>query len=165
MRRMLYTFAVLFCVAAFRAQANGFLDNTDRQIIATCMVLEAGGEGTDGMQAVLNVILNRADGCQDRMVEQTVKYGAFSCMSSVWKKPEPDYGPLIDRAQTQSGVYKEALHLIALMEEGFLWDNTSGATHYHAASIHPYWADSLRYLTTIGNHIFYVERGYQVASL
>jgi spore germination cell wall hydrolase CwlJ-like protein len=165
MKRILYAFAVLFCVAAFHAQAEGFLDGDDRQIVASCMVLEAGGEGAEGMQAVLNVILNRADGNLYHMVSETAKTGAFSCMSSIWKTPTPDYSPLISRAQSQTRAYDEALQLIGLMEEGFLFDNTHGATHYHASYIHPYWADSLRYLTTIGHHIFYVERGRQVASL
>lgn len=31
----------------------------------------------------------------------------------------------------------------------------SGVTHYHEASIHPHWADSLVLLGRYGNHIFY----------
>ena len=165
MKRNLLLFAILFGVAVFQLRADGFLGSYDRQIVATCLVLEAGGEGTEGMQAVLNVILNRADGSLHRMTSETVKTGAFSCMSSVWKRSEPDFSPLIQRAETQSRAYEQAMNLISLMEEGFLRDNTYGATHYHTMDIHPYWADSLHYLTTIGNHIFYVERGRQVASL
>lgn len=165
MKRKILFFTVLLSLAAVRAQADGFLDSYDRQIIASCMVLEAGGEGSEGMQAVLNVILNRADGCLYRMVPQTVKPGAFSCMASIWRTSAPDYDPLIGRAKDQAGAYDQAMQLIALMEQGFLADNTHGATHYHADYIRPYWADSLRYLTTIGHHIFYVERGREVASL
>ena len=165
MNRKLLLVAMLLVIAVFHVQADGFLDNHDRQIIASCIVLEAGGEGPEGMQAVLNVILNRAEGSLYCMVPETIKCGAFSCMSSIWNDPAPDYSPLISRAMNQSGAYDEAMRLIALMEEGFLDDNTRGATHYHAKYIYPYWADSLRYLTTIGNHIFYVERGHQVASL
>ena len=165
MTRRLFVFAVLFSVAALRTQADGFLDRCDREIVATCLVLEAGGEGPEGMQAVLNVILNRSGGNLYRMVPETVKPGAFSCMASVWKSDLPDYEPLISCAKDQSAAYEEATQLIALMEEGFLADNTHGATHYHAASIHPYWADSLRYLTTIGGHHFYVEYNNRLALL
>jgi len=165
MKRNLLLLTVLFGIAVFQVQADGYLDSYDRQIVATCLVLEAGGEGTEGMQAVLNVILNRADGYLNRMVPETVKYGAFSCMSSVWKCSEPDFSPLVQRAEAQSDAYEQAINLISLMEDGFLQDNTLGATHYHAAYIHPYWADSLHYLTTIGNHLFYVESSSQVASL
>ncbi len=165
MNRKILIFAVLLSVAAFRVQADGCLNSRDREIVATCMVLEAGGEGIDGMRAVLNVILNRAKGDLSRMVPVTVKRGAFSCMASVWQNDEPDYGPLFDRAMTQSGAYVQASQLIDVMELGLLTDNTGGATHYHASSIQPYWVSDMRYLTTIGNHIFYVERGSQVALL
>ena len=165
MKRIILVFAILFSAAALHVRADGFLASYDREIIASCMVLEAGGEGSDGMQAVLNVILNRADGYLHRMVQQTVKPGAFSCMSSIWSNAAPDYSPLINRAMNQSSAYEEAHRLICTMEQGLLFDNTGGATHYHADYIHPYWADRLRYLTTIGHHIFYVERGREVASL
>lgn len=154
-------------VAAFalQMQAAGNLSSYDRQIVASCMVLEAGCDGTDGMQAVLNVILNRADGYLHRMVPETIKYGAFSCMSPVWKSRSPDYSPLLRRAQNQSRAYSEALQLIAIMEQGLLWDNTYGATHYHTTSIRPYWLSDMRYLTTVGSHHFYIQRGHEVASL
>jgi spore germination cell wall hydrolase CwlJ-like protein len=166
MKRKIVLFAVLSAVAAFHVQAaTGFLDRSDRTIVATCLVLEAGGEGPEGMQAVLNVILNRANGNICRMVPETLKYGAFSCMASVWRTDEPDFPPLFERAMSQTAAYEQAQHLIDLMETGFLPDNTHGATHYHADYVHPYWADSLNYLTTIGRHIFYVEPARQVASI
>lgn len=165
MMRRILIFAVLFSAAALRVQADGCLNSRDREIVATCMVLEAGGEGPDGMRAVLNVILNRAKGDLSRMVAVTVKRGAFSCMSSVWQNDEPDYSPLLDRAMNQPDAYEKASQLIAVMELGLLTDNTGGATHYHANSVQPYWVGAMRYLTTIGNHIFYVERGSQVAML
>ena len=34
-------------------------------------------------------------------------------------------------------------------------DITEGATHYHADSVLPYWAESLNETVTINNHIFY----------
>lgn len=165
MKRKFFVFAVLFSVAAFHAHAEGFLDQSDRDIVATCLVLEAGGEGSEGMQAVLNVILNRAHGNLYRMVPETLKYGAFSCMAPVWRTKQPDFTELFARATEQSNAYEQAMQLIDLMVSGFLADNTHGATHYHAEYIRPYWADSLRYLITIGRHIFYVEPGRQVASI
>ncbi|MCU0858412.1 MAG: cell wall hydrolase [Pontiellaceae bacterium] len=164
MKRNLWVLTILFGLVILRTPAEELLDSDTRQIVAACMVLEAGGEGIQGMQAVLNVILNRADGCLDKMRQQTVKYAAFSCMSSIWKCENPDFAPLFERAKNQTKVYKQALQLITQMEEGTLVDNTGGATHFHASSIRPYWADSLRYLTTIGNHIFYVEHNRKTAS-
>lgn len=149
---------------ATSAQANG-LSETDRQIVASCMVLEAGCDGLTGMQAVLNVILNRAEGYLHRMVPETIKHGAFSCMAEVWNSPSPDYSRLISRAQNQKDAYTKAMRLIVTMERGMLWDNTYGATHYHATTINPYWASDMTYITTIGGHHFYTEARHKLASL
>ena len=133
------------------------LSDYDRQIVASCMVLEAGCDGAEGLQAVLNVILNRADGYLYRVVPQTIKHGAFSCMSSIWDTPSPNYSPLLRRAQNQTEVFHTALRLLTVMEKGRLWDNTYGATHYHAVSIRPYWVSDMSYITTIGGHHFYTD--------
>jgi spore germination cell wall hydrolase CwlJ-like protein len=164
MKRFLFVFIVLFGAATY-AQENGILDTYDREIIATCMVLEAGGEGPEGMRAVLNVILHRAKSDWSRMVPVIVKPGAFSCMSSLWNTEELDYSPLLSHAQSQSEPYTEAMNLISTMEQGLLTDNTSGATHYHADYVTPCWISNMRYLTTIGGHLFYVELSQQVALL
>jgi spore germination cell wall hydrolase CwlJ-like protein len=164
MKMRLLVFFAAGVISAPGARA-GELSGYDRQIVASCMVLEAGCDGVVGMQAVLNVILNRADGYLHRMVGQTVKHGAFSCMAEVWHAPFPDYSALIGRAQSQRNAYAQALRLLATMERGRLWDNTYGATHYHASTIRPYWVSDMNYITTIGGHNFYIERDGQYASL
>jgi spore germination cell wall hydrolase CwlJ-like protein len=164
MKLKILVFIILTVLVAFHAQANG-LSDYDRQIVASCMVLEAGCDGAEGLQAVLNVILNRADGYLHRMVPETIKRGAFSCMSSVWNSSSPNYSPLIRRAQNQDRAYRTALRLIATMEKGMLWDNTYGATHYHATSIRPYWVSDMSYITTIGGHHFYSRQSPHYASL
>ena len=164
MRIKFSIFVLAVTIPTLQAQA-GHLSEYDRQIVASCMVLEAGCDGAEGMQAVLNVILTRADGYLHQLVPQTLKHGAFSCMSSVWNTPTPNYSPLISRAQNQGNVYSQALQLISIMEQGLLWDNTYGATHYHATTIRPYWVSAMSYITTIGGHHFYTDRTDQVASL
>ncbi len=164
MKVRLFIFAAAAAFAVLPAQANG-LSGYDRQIVASCLVLEAGCDGSQGMQAVLNVILNRSEGYLHRMVPETIRPGAFSCMKEVWDSPAPDYSRLISRAQNQKQCYAQALRLLATMDNGKLWDNTYGATHYHATYIRPYWVSSMSYLTTIGGHHFYIEHPRQVASL
>ena len=154
----------ILATAALQVQASAGLSSYDRQIVASCMVLEAGCDGSEGMQAVLNVILNRADGYLYRMVPETVRHGAFSSMSAIWGRSTPNYSSIIRRAQNQRNAYAEALRLISVMENGNLWDNTYGATHYHASSMVPYWAGDMSYTTTIGGHHFYRDAD-RVASL
>ena len=164
MKLRLLTFIISMAAVAFHTQA-GPLSDYDRQIVASCMVLEAGCDQVTGMQAVLNVLLNRAEGYLHRLVPETIKHGAFSCMAEVWHSPSADYSPLIRRAQGQSQAYTKALRLLAIMEHGLLWDNTYGATHYHATYIRPYWTCDMSYITTIGGHHFYIEHSRQYASL
>ena len=140
----------------FNVWASG-LNDYDRQIVASCMVLEAGCDGVEGMQAVLNVILNRSDSYLHRMVPNVSKRGAFSSMSDVWHDPSPNYSGIIRRAQAQPKEYVLALRIIQVMEAGRLWDNTYGSTHFHAHYIRPYWVSDMRYVTSIGGHTFYVE--------
>jgi len=163
-KRSILTLWMLFSMA-HPVLADRFLSDEDRQIVVTCLVLEAGGEGFDGMLAVLNVILNRAQGDLDQMVPKTIKSGAFSSMSSVWNQDVRDYTLLFQRAERQPVACETAHQLIDLLEDGCLWDNTQGATHFHSAAIHPYWADDLHYLLTIGNHKFYLEKNRTLASL
>jgi len=47
---------------------------------------------------------------------------------------------------------KSAMYVLT---EGRSNDITQGATHYHAWYVKPYWADSLQFLGTIGQHIYY----------
>jgi spore germination cell wall hydrolase CwlJ-like protein len=42
-----------------------------------------------------------------------------------------------------------------VLTEGRSKDITEGATHYHAWYVKPYWANSLQFLGTIGQHIYY----------
>jgi len=164
MKIRLFIFLIISTVFAINVQADK-LSEYDRQIIASCMVLEAGCDGAEGMQAVLNVILNRADGYLHRLVPQTIKRGAFSCMAQVWSTRSPNYSPLIQRAQNQDQAYTLSLQLIQTMEKGLLWDNTYGATHYHATYIRPYWVSDMSYITTVGSHHFYTKQARQYASL
>lgn len=133
------------------------ISNYERKIVAAVLVLEASSEGVEGMQAVLNVIYNRAGGDLSRVIPVTVKKGQFSSINSVTGKRNPDYSPILRRAY-QHNNFNDAMELVRTMERGELEDITFGATHYHTArGSAPYWVTSLHYLTTIGGHHFYTN--------
>lgn len=131
----------------------------ERKIVAAVLVLEASSDGIEGMQAVLNVIYNRAGGDLDRIIPVTVKRGQFSSINSVTNKRTPDYGPILHRAY-RNGNFNEAMWLVRQMELGKLEDITFGATHFHAAGQPPFWVPSMQYIRTIGSHHFYTERQF-----
>ena len=49
----------------------------------------------------------------------------------------------------------EATILAANIFYGRVTDISSGATHYHASYVQPYWADHMTVVFTIDDHIFY----------
>ena len=134
-----YTLAVIgiSCHIAYSAR----ISNYERQIVASCLVLEAASDGVEGMRAVLNVIYNRSDHRTERVVRETIKRGQFSSMHSIWGQRNPDYSPILRRAQ-RDRMYPSAVKLVVLLERGKLFDNTSGATYYHGVNgAKPYWAN------------------------
>ena len=142
------------------AASEAKLNHYDRQIVASCLVLEAASEGVNGMKAVLNVIYNRAGHNIEAVVPVTVRKGQFASMRSIWEKARPDYSPLLSRAQ-RDRMYPKAVRLVLTMERGKLRDNTYGATHFYQMEYpEPYWTRDMDYLLTIGKHRFYREQDY-----
>ena len=115
---------------------------------------EARGEGTQGMQAVANVICNRAANPSwwgSGIVDVCEKPYQFSC----WNKTDPNYMKLTT-VDTSDAQFCEALRLSRLACAGLLPDITGGATHYHTKSIQPEWASELKQTAMYGSHVFYV---------
>ena len=128
---------------------------TDDQIdyMARTIYGEARGEGSRGMQAVGNVIMNRvhAGSWYGASIKDVVlKKYQFSC----WNVGDPNREKILNATPTQLSSARSIAEKVA---DGTLPDITGGATHYHAKSILPYWAASMKKTATIGNHIFYKE--------
>jgi hypothetical protein len=133
---------------------------TDHARALRCMTLaiyyEAATEPDAGQRAVAQVILNRvAHPSYPDTVCGVVFQGSerstgcqfsFTCDGSMARAPARMWW---DRAQN---VAEAALSGAVYAPVGF-------ATHYHTLQVHPYWADSLRTVGVIGNHIFYSWRG------
>jgi len=154
--RNLSVIICLFCSASIsHASEEGALTHYERLLLASCAVLEAASDGADGMQAVLNVIYNRAGGDIHRVVGVVAAPKQFSALNSATSARHPDYGPIIERA-TSDASFSLAFDLVRRLELGELPDITGGADHYHLdRGKAPYWARSMDQTTRIGEHIFY----------
>lgn len=131
------------------------LTHYERLVLASCAVLEAASEGPEGMQAVLNVIHNRAGGDVNRVMGVVARPRQFAALDRATASRHPDYGPLIERA-TQDRLFSAAFDMVLAMEAGRLPDITGGADHYHAVTSEaPYWADTMQPTRQIGAHRFY----------
>ena len=135
-----------------------FYNNIAADTLARTLWGEARGEGTAGMQAVANVVLNRVEIARKKgkfwwgnsIIEVCHKPYQFSC----WNRSDPSFRKL--QAVDEKNLYfVTALRIARRALAGALEDVTNGATHYHADYVEPYWARGQTPIKTIGRHIFY----------
>ncbi|WP_448191918.1 cell wall hydrolase [Azospirillum sp. sgz301742] len=127
----------------------------ERRILALTAWGEARGDGERGMQAVINVVQNRASRPRwwgRDVTEVCLKPHQFSC----WLDGDPNRAKMLD-VTPYNEAYRTAYRLATQAEEGRLPDVTGGADHYH--SLHmmtpPTWAQGHLPLAFIENHVFY----------
>jgi len=126
------------------------------QCLTLAVYYEAASESDAGQRAVAQVVLNRvAHPSYPNSVCGVVFQGSerntgcqftFTCDGSLNRAPARQFW---DRAQN---VATAAL-------DGAVYRPVGLATHYHTTWVHPYWADSLTTVGTIGAHRFYRWRG------
>jgi hypothetical protein len=137
--------------------AGGLGDRARAQYCLTLAVYyEAASEPDAGQRAVAQVVLNRVTHpAYPNTVCGVVFQGServtgcqfsFTCDGALARKPAKMWW---DRA---ASVARAAL-------SGAVYAPVGLATHYHTVQIHPYWADSLDSVGTIGAHRFYRWRG------
>ncbi len=135
------------------------ISQRDKDIVASCLIGEAGGEGRAGMIAVMNVIQNRAK-TSDRFVSTVLKRKQFSMFNQATENGinEDILNQVIERSKNHP-CWSQALEISNKAWNGMLKDSTHGATHYYALNgmknkQPPYWANSMKETCKIGNHTF-----------
>ena len=152
---MRYILGIIAAYLGFRLLKKGY-DMTQPQDIYMAKTIwgEARGEGSVGMQAVANVIMNRVDrgGWYGASIKDVVlKPYQFSC----WNATDPNRAKL-DKLTVADLQSSGALQIAQQVINGQLPDITGGATEYHNKNILPDWDYSkLKQTVQIGNHIFY----------
>lgn len=115
---------------------------------------EARGEGIAGMQAVLNVIGNRAlhpGWWGDDIASVCTKPWQFSC----WNENDPNRDKLLS-VTDEDPRFRAALPLAARLVVGSLHDITRGSDSYYATNTpKPRWASGRSPQVIIGHHAFY----------
>lgn len=135
------------------------LSDREKDILATLLVKEAGGEKDyiTGMAAVMNVIVNRAKNNPREFLRQALKKYQFSAFNEI-KTPQQ-----MDETIKQSKNHKAFLPAKEMVQKaisGKLTDITNQSTHYYASSgpnkiKPPRWADPTKETNKIGHHQFY----------
>lgn len=142
------------------------LDNVD--VLARTLWGEARGEGVAGMVAVGWVIKNRAEIAANWMRVRSRPHPLFgngtiaiACTKamqfSCWNASDPNRAKLLAVTNADPG-FAAAAALAGDVAAGRTPDPTAsigGATHYHEASIRPYWSVDAGPGLSIGRHVFY----------
>ena len=141
---------------------NGALEaSRDLDCLTTAVYYEARGEGQAGMQAVAQVILNRA---RHPAFPQTVcgvvyqgsgrRTGcqfSFVCNGAI-------------NGRRESGAWERARRVAASALSGSVYAPVGNATHFHTTAVNPRWSGSLVRVGQVGRHIFYRFGGRRGAS-
>jgi spore germination cell wall hydrolase CwlJ-like protein len=135
------------------------LSARDRDILATLLVREAGGDVdyVSSMAGVMNTVVNRARRDPSKFVAVAVQPQQFSCFNNI--KTAQMMDALIQKTK-QHSAYSSALSLVDSAVKGKLLDITKGSTHYYANKgtnkiKTPYWAEQNKETNQIGNHLYY----------
>ena len=146
-----------------------FLTIPADKLLALTAYGEAASEGTEGMMAVINVVLNRMKdltqfGDSSILAQTGSAYHAVVLKAkqfSVFNASDPGRSRLeslaasFNSAVLTNKVLANAYDIAKMAIQGMLSDNTGGSTHYHATSVMPSWASTIPLIGQIGNHIFY----------
>jgi spore germination cell wall hydrolase CwlJ-like protein len=125
----------------------------EHRCLSEVMYYEARGEGASGQKAVAEVVFHRMrNGNYGNSICAVVFEGAgrpscqfsFACNGDMRQAKEP-----------QAWRNAEFLAARIMTGEVRLANSTGGATNFHAISVEPEWAPTLKRTTQIGNHVFY----------
>lgn len=159
-KKRLKPFGLVPKASEANAASKAFYNEIAIDTLARTLWGEARGEGSSGMQAVAQVILNRLAISKELgsywwgndVVQICQKPFQFSC----WNKDDPNRAKLIQLSADDDIYFVTAMRIARRALAATLGtDVTEGATHYHAAGISPYWVKDNKASSVLGKHIFY----------
>lgn len=130
----------------------------DVTTLATCIALEACGEGRAGMEAVAQVLANNAKARKTSITAQALRRHLSSAMLSHTVGGKP-LARLTAKARRISGDrWETCLSVARAAINGTLPNRVGRANHfYDYRRVKPRWAHSMVCLAVVGNHRFMFE--------
>ena len=121
---------------------------------------EAKNQSMVGQIAVAEVVMNRvADRRYPNTVCEVVKQGPKYKGSDIPVRHKCQFSWFCDGKsdlpKNEKAWKKAQDYAYLVLYNRISIDITEGATHYHAISVNPYWAKTLKRVARIGKHIFY----------
>lgn len=127
-------------------------------IVARTLYMEARSEGTNGMNAVASVIMNRAGKKAENLPGICLAEKQFSCWNDKSNLDAKSYTTLIPKGAAKKGKDQDAWKYCQelagkLMNEKF--ESTVGNRNsYHTTGVKPDWDAKMKDKKTIGKHVF-----------
>lgn len=131
---------------------NALDASRDLECLTQAAYYEARGEGTDGMRAVAQVVLNRARHPSfPRTVCSVVFQGSgrrvgcqfsFTCDGSM-------------RGPVNRSAWNRARDVASAALSGTVYAGVGNATFFHTTNVAPSWRNSLTRVSQVGSHVFY----------
>jgi spore germination cell wall hydrolase CwlJ-like protein len=132
--------------------SNALDASRDLECLTQAAYFEARGEGSDGMRAVVQVVLNRA------------RHGAFpdSVCGVVFQGSNRRVGCQFSftcdgslRGRPNQAAWNRARDIASAALSGAVYAGVGNATHFHTTAVSPRWRNSLVRVNQVGSHIFY----------
>jgi len=137
---------------AFVSIAQAEISKRETYCLAQNIFFEARSESLASQAMIAEVTFNRA---LSKNFPNTICEVVWQSKQFSWthdgKHDDPTRMSFLDR-EAWKEIYKAA-ELIINNPEGYL--PKTGATHYHADYVKPYWASEMKYLGKVGSHLFY----------
>ncbi|WP_396595527.1 cell wall hydrolase [Brevundimonas sp. R86498] len=131
---------------------NALDASRDLECLTQVAYYEARGEGTDGMRAVVQVVLNRArHPAFPKSVCGVVFQGSgrrigcqfsFTCDGSM-------------RGRVNRAAWDRARTVASAALSGTVHSSVGNATHFHTTGVSPRWSNTLIRVSQVGDHVFY----------
>ena len=153
MKLPIFTFLVIIATLALAEKASAITYDPcpyANDIVVATIIMEAGGEYHRGsLEAVYEVIVNRAKKRRMTLAEVCLQKWQFSCWNG-------KANGIIALEATIAKAKKHPRWKTAEKILGTSTNFTNGADHYYADYIDaPYWAASMTQTVKIGKHIFF----------
>lgn len=132
---------------------------TNAYVVVATLWKEARGDGYEGMQAVMNVIMNRSKGNFTNAFKVATRPYQFAVWNGI-SDPKQHATLLVNKYRRKELAdhkqFEQAIQIVDLAMKGKLKDITGGATFYfEPTKVNPSWAAKLKFLKQIGHHVFY----------
>ena len=124
----------------------------DVDIAMRTVWMEARGEPFEGMVAVMHTIINRVIYREQDKWNTVAQVCLAWLQFSGWREADPNFAAAMELSVNHYQARRASLAVWTALLEA---DTTSGARHYHAVSIEPYWAKGHEPVLVIAKHCFY----------